>query len=97
MAYIIGLMVIFAANFAAVRFGSVRTKRVILLASAGLPILLGVCVSLWFAYGYGLSATYKDPHFSIFWQIAAAATLATTVAAMLGRGLASRKNRLRTR
>jgi hypothetical protein len=93
MAYIIALLIIVAANYAAVRYGSALTKRITLVVSATLPIILGVGVTLWFVYGYGLSATLHDPHFSIFWLIAGGATLATTATALLGQGLVPRRQK----
>jgi threonine/homoserine/homoserine lactone efflux protein len=96
MAYVIALLVIVAANFVAVRFGSLRTKRTTLVVSAGLPVILGVIANLWFAYRNGFSTTLHDPHFAVFWMMVGGATLATTATALLGRGLAPRKEKRET-
>ena len=97
MAYIIALLIIVAAaNFAAVRFGSSLAHRITLVVSAGSPIILGVGFSLWFAFRNGLSATFNDPYLPVFWMMVCGATLATSATALLVRGLASRKEKRET-
>jgi hypothetical protein len=87
------LIFIVAANFIAERFCPAPAKRITVVLTAGLPIIVAVALIAKFAHRDGLSATFEDAYFFLFLLLVGVGTLATTATALLGQSLAQGKRR----
>lgn len=86
---IAALLIIFAANFVAESIGSRVAKQLTLIASAGLPFIFAVALTVQQVRRSGAAATFHDPYFYMVWPLVGVAALATTATALLGRSVRS--------